>query len=96
MEYRLGNNKKIKAYGETQELTCPKCQNDVKLSVFSNNDTRLTSELPLFKSEDIYFLVCPKCNAIYNVDNSNGKAFKKGTEFSIMQGDLKELKAFNV
>lgn len=96
MEYKLGNSKKIKSFGETNDITCPNCKKDVKLSVFSNNDTRFIAKLPLIESNSIYFLVCPECSSIYTVNNSNGKSFKNGNKLSIMQGDLKNLKEFNL
>lgn len=96
MEYKLGNSKKIKSLGETEEITCPKCKKDVRLSVFSNLDTRAIAKLPLIKQSKVYFLVCPCCSAIYGVDESNGNTFKQGSPYAIMQGDLKELKQFDV
>ena len=96
MDYRLGNSKYINALGETEVLTCPKCKKEVKLSVFSNFNTRAVAKLPFLKAGYIYFLVCPECSAIYGVDESNGTAFKKGAEFAIMQGDLKEPEEYKV
>lgn len=96
MDYKLGNSKYIKALGETQEICCPKCKNNVKLSVFSNFEARAIPKLPLVKTGNIYFLVCPSCSAIYGVDSNNAKAFKNGTEYAILQGDLKELEEYIV
>lgn len=96
MGYKLGNSNKIKALGETQKLTCPKCSKEVKMSVFSNLDIRAIAKLPLIKAENVYLLVCPSCASIYGVDKSNGKTFEKGTEFAIMQGDLKELTEYKI
>ena len=96
MDYRLGNNKKIKALGETAELTCPKCGKKVNLSVFSNAEIRLSAELPIVSSGNVYFLICPECSAIYGVDESKGNVFKKGEKLAIGDFDLKELKAFDV
>lgn len=96
MDYKLGNSKYIKELGETEEICCPKCNNKTKLSVFSNFEARAIAKLPLVKTGNVYFLVCPKCSAIYGVDESNGKTFQKGSEFAIMQGDLKELKEYIV
>lgn len=96
MDYKLGNSKYIKALGVTQKIKCPKCENEVQLSVFSNFEARAIPKLPLVKTGNVYFLVCPKCSALYGVDENNGKTFKQGCEFAILQGDLKELKEYNV
>lgn len=96
MDYKLGNSKILNTLGETQSLTCPKCSKEVKLSVYSNLDVRAISKLPLIKSEKVYMLVCPNCASVFGVDESNGKTFEKGTQFAIMQGDLKELKEYKL
>lgn len=96
MNYKLGNSKYIKPLGETEELTCPKCNSKVKLSVFSNFEARAISKLPLVKTGNVYFLICPSCSAVYGVDESNGKTFKNGEKFAILQGDLKSLKEYDV
>ena len=96
MEYRLGNNKKIKAIGETAEINCPKCNSKVNMSVFSNSELRLSADFPIVSSGNVYFLVCPSCSAIYGVDEDKGNIFKKGEKLAIGDFDLKELKAFEV
>ena len=94
MEYRLGNNKKIKSSGETVELTCPKCDKKVRMSLFSNSEMKITAELPFIKKGDVFFLICPECAAVFGVDESKGKDFKKGEMLSIGNFDLKELIRF--
>lgn len=96
MEYRLGNYKKIKVGGETTELTCPKCNEKVVMSVYSNGETRLDAEFPFVKSGNVYFLVCPKCASVFGVDEVKGKNFKKGEKLSIGNFDLKELDKYEV
>lgn len=96
MEYRLGNSKKIKEHGETTEIECPKCKSRVKFSVYTNFEARLTAELPLVKTGNVYFLVCSKCAAVFGVDADKGKTFEKGQPLAILTGDLKELKEFEV
>ena len=94
MDYRLGNNKKIKSLGETVELTCPQCENKVNMSVFSNSELTITAELPYVSTGNVYFLVCPSCGALYGVNEDKGNTFKKGEKLSIGNYDLKELKSF--
>ncbi len=96
MEYRLGNNKKIKSVGETTELTCPTCGKKVNMSVFSNGELRLSAEFPIVSSGTVYFLICPSCSSVYGVDEDKGNTFKKGEKLAIGDYDLKELKAFEV
>lgn len=96
MDYKLGNSKYLNEHGETEKICCPKCNNKVKLSVFSNFEARAIAKLPLIKTSNVYFLVCPKCSAVYGVDANNAKAFKNGSKFAIMQGDLKELEEYIV
>ncbi len=94
MNYRIGNNKKIKELGETLELVCPNCNNKVKFSVFSNAEMRLVPEFPIVKNGNVYFLVCPECSKIYGIEESTGNNFKKGEKLSIGNYSLKELKEF--
>ncbi|MGN0531663.1 MAG: hypothetical protein ACI4IN_02595 [Eubacterium sp.] len=96
MEYRLGNYKKVKSIGETEEVTCPKCNNKVNMSLFSNGEFRLQADFPLFRTGNVFFLVCPHCSAIYGVDESKADNFVKGEKLSIGNYDLKELNGFNV
>lgn len=96
MEYRIGNSYKIKSIGETEELTCPKCNEKVNLSVFSNFSTKLKADFPLIDAKNIYFLVCPKCSALFGVDTEKGNVFKKGSKLAIGNFDLKELEKFDV
>lgn len=94
MEYRLGNNLKIKDIGETLTLECPNCGNKVKFRLFSNNELRLRSDFPFAKSGKVFFLVCPDCAAVYTVDEAKGKNFAKGEKLSIGDFDFKTLKPF--
>ena len=41
MEYRLGTDNRIKARGETMELTCPQCGKKGHFGVFSNFERRI-------------------------------------------------------
>ena len=96
MEYKLGNNEKIKSAGDTVELTCPNCKEKVTMGVFTNKDTRLTADLPFIKSGQVYFLVCPACASVFGVDETKGKNFSKGEKLSIGNFDLKELEKYKV
>ena len=96
MEYRIGNSRKIMPQGETTELICPKCGKKVALSVFTNFEARLKAEFPLVKAGNVYFLVCPKCSAVFGVSENKGKLFKKGEKLSIGNFDLEELKKFEI
>ena len=94
MEYRLGNGKKIDAHGETASLTCPHCGKKVTMSLFSNGETTLIPEFPLFKSGKVFFAVCPECSAVFGVEERAGKAFVKGEPLALGNYDLKELTQF--
>jgi hypothetical protein len=96
MEYRLGNSKKVYSWGETTRLICPKCAKKVKMSVFTNFETRLIAEFPLIKGSNVYFLVCPECASVFGVDATKGYTFRKGEPLAIGNYDLKELKEFDV
>ena len=59
MEYRLGTDNRIKARGETVELTCPQCGKKGHFGVFSNFERRIAVKLPLpLECQTVYFLVC--------------------------------------
>ena len=96
MEHRLGKSKKIYEEGTTTLLECPNCKNKVNFSVFSNLNTKLISQFPVMKFENVYFLICPKCACIYGVDRQKGVNFKNGEKLSIGNYDLKELKKFEI
>ena len=69
MEYKIGNSNKIDSIGESVEITCPKCNQKTNFSVFSNLDTRFIPKFPLIYSKNVYFLVCPKCSAVFGIDD---------------------------
>ncbi len=94
MEYRLGNSLRVKASGDTLELTCPNCKQKVQFGVFSNYERRLAPKITLLDCSNVYFLVCPGCAAVYTVDRPKGDCFKKGEKLSIGNFDLKTLKEF--
>ncbi|MBQ9229460.1 MAG: hypothetical protein IJ168_11620 [Eubacterium sp.] len=94
MEYRLGNAKKIKSLGETEQLTCPKCQSKVALSVFANGELTLIPTFPLVQSGKVYFAVCPACAAVFQIETRAGKTFAKGERLAIGNFDLKPLTPF--
>ena len=96
MEYRLGNFRKIKSSGETVELTCPKCNKKVNMSLYSNGEIKLKAELPFVSTGSVYFLICPSCAGIFGVDESRAKTFDKGDKLAIGNFDLKELDKFEV
>lgn len=68
MEYRLGTDNRIKARGETVELTCPQCGKKGHFGVFSNFERRIAVKLPLpLECQTVYFLVCPNCAAMVSI-----------------------------
>lgn len=94
MQYRLGNSLRIKEKAQTEEIECPKCKNRVKFKMFSNMDIRLISEYPVLDPHTVYFLVCPKCAAVYTVEEDLGDELAKGEKRAVGDFDLKELKEF--
>ena len=94
MNYRVGNNAKIKEIGQTVELTCPNCNKKVNFSVFSNKEMEIVPEFPIVKNSTVFFLICPSCAKAYGVAEDIGKNFKKGEMLSIGNYSLKELKEF--
>ena len=94
MEYRLGTGLKIKDKVETVSLVCPKCENKVNFHVFSNIENRLASKFPFINSNNVYFLICPKCASIFTVDEVKGQIFSGGEKLAIGNFDLKTLKEF--
>ena len=96
MEYRFGNSKKVYEQGRTSELTCPKCNKKVEMSVFSNFEGRLDASFPFFKKGNVYILICPECSSVFTVDEEKAKVFKKGEKLAIGNFDLKEPEKFEV
>lgn len=95
MEYRIGNSKKIKENGITAQLTCPKCNEKVSFSIFSNGKLDITAQLPIISNSKVYFAVCPNCAAVFEIENRAARDFDKGNLLSIGDFDLKELTKFN-
>ena len=96
MEYKIGNYKRIKTTGETEKLTCPKCDKKVNFSVYSNGEFRLKADFPFYKNGNVFFMVCPECASVFGVDENKGKNLKKGEKLAIGNFDLKELEKFEV
>ena len=96
MSYRLGNNKEIEEIGETLPLNCPECKSNVSFSVYSNKGFDLIPDFPIIRNKTVFFLVCPKCAAVFGVDEALGNSFKKGEKLSIGNFDLKVLEAFDL
>ena len=95
MEYRLGTAKKIKEIGQTEPLSCPKCQETVMLPVFTNGKTDFVAEFPIVKSGKVYFTVCPRCCAAFGIATRAGKTFSKGEPLAIGNFDFIDLKEFH-
>lgn len=94
MEYRLGTSKKIKSKGETINLICPCCNENVQFGVFSNLERRLAPKITLFDLNTVYFLVCPNCASVFSIDEEKGDEIKRGNDLQISADDLKQLKEF--
>lgn len=95
MQYKLGNFKSIEERGQTTLLTCPKCNKKVKFSVFKNEKVELVSQMPLVKSDRVYFLVCPECASVFGVDSDKADSLYRGSDLSIGNFDFKDLEIFN-
>ena len=96
MKYSLGNSRRIRAEGETVEITCPKCSKKVNFSIFTNLNTDVVAKFPVLKFNNVYFAVCPNCSSAFAIDEAQGKEFKKGEKLAIGDFDLKELTPFEV
>ena len=97
MEYKLGNSSLLREIGITNTLVCPKCNNEVKLTVFRNRDKHIDekAKIPYLKFNKVYCAVCPNCAGIFSVINEHGKAFEKGDKDAVSNfilGNLEEFK----
>lgn len=93
MEYRLGNSRKIKVKDRELKLVCPECKQEVSFGIFSNLERKLVLKPNLLDLNNIYFLVCPNCAAIYTVEEEIGNEFVK-YNVPINPEELTRLKEF--
>lgn len=45
--------------------------------------------IPLFKWNEIYYVICSNCNSVYEIPKDKGKGIEKGKDIEITYWDLK-------
>ncbi|MBQ3137636.1 MAG: hypothetical protein IJB74_09175 [Clostridia bacterium] len=74
--------------GNTNNVTCPACNETVSMRLFTTKDTTLVAKI---KGEDknIYISVCPNCASVFSVNTNYLKERDKGTYVLLTESDLK-------
>ncbi len=73
--------------GNTNNVTCPACNELVSMRLFTTKDTTLVAKI---KGEDknIYISVCPNCASVFSVNTNYLKERERGTTVFLTESDL--------
>ncbi len=86
MAIRSMENLKTEPLGETNVLLCPCCGKATALQLFVNSDRSAVSMLK--KKRDSGFAVCPKCAAVFAVNENYVEQKRIGTVCTLEPQDL--------
>ena len=86
MAIRSIENLKTEPLGESNVLLCPCCKKATALQLFVNSDRSAVSMLK--KKRDNGFAVCPKCAAVFNVNENYIEQKRIGTVCTLEAHDL--------
>lgn len=89
MAIRSMENLKTEPLGESNVLLCPCCGKATVLQLFVNSDRSAVSLLK--KKRDSGIAVCPKCAAVFGVNENYIEQKRIGTVCTLEPGDLKIL-----
>ena len=86
MAIRSIENLKTELLGETNVLVCPCCGKATALQLFLNSDRSAVSRFK--KKRDSGFAVCPKCAAVFGVNDNYIEQKQIGTFCELEPQDL--------
>ena len=86
MAIRSLENLKTESLGESNVLLCPCCGKATALQIFLNSDRSAVSLLK--KKRDTGFAVCPKCAAVFSVNENYIEQKHIGTVCQLEGQDL--------
>lgn len=86
MAIRSMENLKTEPLGETNVLLCPSCGKATVLQLFVNSDRSAVSMLK--EKRDSGFAVCPKCAAVFAVNENYLEQKRIGTVCTLEPQDL--------
>lgn len=73
--------------GNTNNVICPACNENVSMRLFTTKDTTLVAKI---KGEDknIYISVCPNCASVFSVNTNYLRERASGTAVFLTESDL--------
>ncbi len=66
-------------FGETKQITCPKCENAVHMQVLRASNGVGLFGISLYNVNHDLFTICPDCGALFSVDREVSKVEAKET-----------------
>lgn len=64
-------NNKLKSNGETEQLICPNCKEEVNMKILRSATGIGALNISVYNLKVEYITLCPKCGAIFSVNNNN-------------------------
>ncbi|AOR23591.1 zinc ribbon domain-containing protein [Clostridium taeniosporum] len=86
----FGIENKDKEIKNLENIICEKCNENVTAKLIKNFDFFHFFFIPILKWNESYYLICNKCNTIYEISNEKGKAIEKNEDVSISYWDLQK------
>lgn len=81
----------MKEDGNTNEICCPVCKNQVEISIIKNTNFDIVSVL-LDKERTENYAVCPSCATVFSVNENYISERKNGTTCFLTADDLTIIK----
>ena len=88
----FGIESKSKEIKILENLQCKKCNLKTRCNLIKTFDCFHFFFIPLFKWNESYYVVCNRCNSVYEIPKEKGKAIERGENVDVTYWDLKEIK----
>lgn len=80
--------------GFSESISCPVCNKEVCLRLFTTLDTTIFAKLS-GKDKNLYLAVCPNCSTVFSVNKNYINEKNAGTFVTITKEDLKVITKTN-
>lgn len=84
----FGIESKEKQVRELDKIYCGTCLTDTKGVLIKRYDYFHFFFIPLFRWNEKYFVVCKRCNSIYEVSKEKGKELERGSLDYVSKEDM--------
>jgi hypothetical protein len=88
----FGIESKEKLIKILSSLGCKECNSTVTGKLIKTFSYFHFFFIPLFKWDEKYYVICDRCNTVYEISKEKGKAIEKGEDLDITYWDLKVIK----